>query len=258
MTTPRTKPILRWPGGKSRLLKQLLPLIPPHVCYVEPFAGGLAVLLAKERSDREVINDLNGDLVGMYLSVQHHLPEVLRLVDQLIGSRELFQLIGQQPGLTQIQRAVHFLYRNRVSFAGSGRSFGVAKTKGGGGDFHREKVKALLCAVHDRLDGVTVEHLPYQNVLRNQDSKETFFFCDPPYLNAKVGAYGGWSEQELTEFRRSLDKLSGQWLVTLDDSPFNRELFGDCKLTPVTTRNCAVNKRKHADLTFGELIIQPA
>lgn len=45
----RIKPAVSWPGGKSRLLKHILPLIPKHDCYAEPFAGGLAVLLAKQR-----------------------------------------------------------------------------------------------------------------------------------------------------------------------------------------------------------------
>ncbi len=257
-TTPRTKPILRWPGGKSRMLKQLLPLIPPHVCYVEPFAGGLAMLLAKPRSKREVINDINKDIVALYLSVQNHLPEMMRQVDQLVGSRELFRRFGHNPGLTEIQRAVHFLYRNRVSFGGGGKSFGVAKTRGGGGDFSRAKVNELLRAVHERLDGVTIESIPYEQCFRNQDSPETLFFCDPPYLHAKISAYDGWDEKQLTQFRRQLDKLNGQWLVTLDDSPFNRDLFNGCKLTPVQTRNRCVNNRLRPDQMFGELIIQPA
>jgi hypothetical protein len=48
--TLRVKPAVSWPGGKSRLLKYILPLIPAHTCYCEPFSGGLAVLLAKPRS----------------------------------------------------------------------------------------------------------------------------------------------------------------------------------------------------------------
>lgn len=255
--TKRVKPILRWPGGKSRLLKTLLPMFPPHVCYVEPFAGGLAVLLAKERSPREVINDINHDIVALYMSVQNHLPEVMRQVDQLVGSRDMFHLFGRNPGLTEIQRAVRFLYRNRVSFGGDCHSFGVAKTRGGGGDFTRVKVNELIEAVHQRLDGVTIESVPYEQCFRNQDSPDTFFFCDPPYLHAKIKAYQGWDEKQLAQFRRQLDKLKGKWLVTLDDSPFNRELFADCQLIPVVTQNRCVNNRKHGDQKFGELIIAP-
>ena len=254
---PRVRPILRWQGGKGRMLKHLLPKIPPHVCYVEPFAGGLAMLLAKPRSQREVINDINGELIDLYLSVQNHLPEVMRLVDMTVASREVFKLYGANHGLTEIQRALTFLYRNRISFSGDMHSFGVAKTKGGGGDFNRDKVKVLLQAVHERLNGVTIENIPYENIFRNQDSAENFFFCDPPYLDATNGAYSPWTRKDLTQFRQRLDKLKGKWLVTLDDSEFNRDLFGDCTVEAVVSENKCVNRRTHADKKFGELIITP-
>ena len=79
MTTTKTiRPILRWPGRKTRMLKHRLPLIPEHVCYCEPFAGSLALLLAKPRSQVEIVNDMNGDLVALYRNLQYHLPELLR------------------------------------------------------------------------------------------------------------------------------------------------------------------------------------
>lgn len=63
------------------MLTHILPLIPTHICYCEPFAGGLAVLLAKQRSKVEVINDLNGDIVALYRCVQNHCDELLRVLD---------------------------------------------------------------------------------------------------------------------------------------------------------------------------------
>lgn len=255
--TERVKPILRWPGGKSRMLKHLLPMIPPHVCYCEPFAGGLAMLLAKPRSQVEVINDLNGDLVSLYLNVQRHLPELMRQIDQLITSRKLFHLFVQQPGLTDIERSVRFLLRNKVSFGGNMNSFGVAKTAGGGVAFSRESNKALIKAAHERLDKVVIENIPYERCFKNYDSKDTFFFIDPPYLNSKIKAYDGWDETKLREFRADLRRLKGQWIVTLDDSPFNRELFSDCKVQSITTQNRSVNVGTHGAQTFGEIIVTP-
>jgi DNA adenine methylase len=252
----RTRPILRWPGGKSRMLKHLLPLIPEHTCYCEPFMGGIAVLLAKQRSDVEVINDLNGDLVALYRNLQHHLPELLREMDFMFSSRQTLHDYIAQPGITEIQRAARFLLKNRTSFGGGMKSFAVARTSGGGGAFSRAKSTDLLGAVHTRLDGVVVEHLSYERCLELYDSKDSFFFIDPPYLNAPTGAYEGFSEADVRLLRKRVDKLKGKWIVTIDDSPLSRDLFSDCKLTPLVSRSGTVNRRT-SDKTFAELIIQP-
>jgi DNA adenine methylase len=254
----RTRPILRWPGGKSRLLPAILPKIPAHVCYCEPFAGGLAVLLAKERSPVEVINDQNSDLIALYRSLQFHLPELIRQLDFLQISRKNIKDFTAQPGLTDLQRAARFFLRNRTSFGGGMTSFAISKTRGGGAAFWRSRSTVLLGEAHHRLDGVVVENLPYDRCLENYDSKDSFFFLDPPYVGASVGAYDGWTQRDAVRFRRRLDKLKGRWMVTINNSEANRDLFSDCKVETVETANQRVNQRKHKGSTFGELIITPA
>ncbi|HXG49102.1 MAG TPA: DNA adenine methylase [Methylomirabilota bacterium] len=258
MTPPRTKPILRWPGGKRRMLPRLLPLIPAHVCYCEPFAGGLAVLLAKPRSEVEVVNDLNGDLVALYRNIQYHLPELLREIEWFVSSRKNFVDFKAQPGLTEIQRAARFLLLNRTSFGGNMKSFAVARMRGGGATLDRVAVGDLLGAAHERLNKVVVENPPYERCLELYDSKDTFFFIDPPYLHAKINAYRGWTEAEMTALRRKLDRVKGRWVLTLDGSEFNRRLFKDCKIESVETVNGCVNSRTHSLRKFTEIIVTPA
>lgn len=253
----RVRPILRWPGGKSRMLKRLLPMMPPHVCYCEPFAGGLAVLLAKERAPVEVVNDLNGDLVALYRNLQFHLPALLQEVNWLFASRKNLHDFIAQPGLTELQRASRFLLVNRTSFGGGGKSFGVAKTPGGGVGFDRKVVGELLAQAHERLDRVVVENLPYERCLSLYDSKDTLHFIDPPYLNAPTKAYQGFSEEQMRELRKRIERLKGKWIVTVDDSPLNRELFSDCELQAVSSQNRLCNNRTHSQVRFGELIITP-
>ncbi len=253
----RTKPILRWQGSKSRMLKHILPLIPPHVCYCEPFFGGGAVLLAKERASTEVINDINGNLVALYRNLQFHLPAVLDEIEWLFSARQNLHDFIAQPGLTELQRAARFLLVNRTSFGGNMNSFGVSKTKGGGVGFDKDKISELIGGVHKRLNGVVVENISYDRCLKNYDSKDTFHFIDPPYENATNGGYKGWDQKQLKQFRQEVGRLKGQWIVTLNDSEFTRGLFSDCNLKPIVTQNRAVNTRTHAAQTFGELIITP-
>ena len=137
-------------------------------------------------------------------------------------------------------------------------SFAVARTNGGGGAFNRGKMSELIGKAHERLDGVVVEHLSYERCLDLYDSKDTFFFIDSPYENSPTGAYEGFSADDVRSLRKRVAKVKGKWIVTINDSPLTRDLFSDCKLTPLVTKSGCVNKRLSAGKTFSELIIQPA
>jgi DNA adenine methylase len=234
-----------------------MPLIKPHICYVEPFGGGLALLLAKERSKVEVINDINGDLIALYRNVQYHLPEILREVDFILGSRKNLSDFLQQPGLTEIQRAVRFLARNKTSFGSNMKDFAISRTGGGGGGFSREGNAALLGEAHKRLDRVTIEHLPYERILKLYDSAGTFFFLDPPYVGSKLKTYSAWTPEQMKELRERLAAVRGKWLLTVNGSEDNRRLFKGCRIRVTQTENRALNVRTHGGQTFPEFIITP-
>lgn len=251
-----TKPLLRWPGGKRRLLKEILPLIRPHTCYVEAFGGGLAVLLAKERSKIEVVNDINRDLVSLYRCAQFHLDALCTEIEWTLNSRANQADFLAQPGLTELQRAARFLCRNKVCFGGNMSSYAVQKVSGGGATVSRAGTLELLKGVSARLDKVSVEELPYERLFKNYDAPGTFWFLDPPYLHAKIDAYAGWNEAQMTEFAERVHALQGDWVVTVDDSPLNRGLFARHDIQAVQTNNGAVNRRTKAAAKFGELIIR--
>ena len=249
-----TKPILRWPGGKRRHLKNILPLIKPHTCYVEPFAGGLAVLLAKERSPVEVVNDANRDLVSLYRCAQFHLEALLLEMEWQIAARVNFADYRENRGLTDLQRAARFLVGNLTSFGGMGASFGVTKKSGGIG-LSRERIVERLMALRARLDKVTVECLDWERCIQLYDSPESFLFLDPPYLHADVKAYDGWSEAQMERFAEVLGTVKGQWVVTVDGSEFCQRLFARWKSRLVNTRSGTVNQRTDSGACFSELII---
>lgn len=115
----------------------------------------------------------------------------------------------------------------------------------------------LLDRAHERLNSVVVENLPYQRCFENYDSKDSFFFIDPPYLNAPTKAYKGFTESDMRELRKKIRKLKGQWLLTVDDSALNRDLFSDCEIRSKSSQNRLCNNRTHSAVKFGELIITP-
>lgn len=108
--------MLPWMGGKSRLAKTIIPLLPAHHTYVEPFTGGGAVFWQKERSKVEIINDADSRLVILYRVFRYH-PEALQSeMRWLIHSREDFNDLREQRGLTDVQHAARFLFILKACF----------------------------------------------------------------------------------------------------------------------------------------------
>jgi DNA adenine methylase len=240
-----------WPGGKSRLLKHILPLIPAHECYVEPFAGGLAVLLAKERSKLEVINDANGDLVTFYRCVRYHSDVLLTELEFVLNSREEFLDFRTQAGLTDIQRSARWFFRNKNCFGGADmRSFGTAAVSGGGAHGSRASRMEDIRALNVRLDRVVIEHLDWQKCIELYDRPTTFFFVDPPYTECGRTMYDGWTNTDVQILR-------GKWLVTLNDTAAIRAIFNGCKFAAVKRALGINNKGSAGGRQYAEIVITP-
>ncbi len=254
-TTPfRVRPAVRWPGGKSRLLKHLLPLISPHTCYCEPFAGGLAMLLAKPRSQVEVINDRHGDLVRFYRCVRFHAEALLTELEFVLNSREEFRDFRAQPGLTDIQRAARWYYRNRLCFGGANiEVFGTSALSAL--DSRTARMEAIR-ELSVRLDRALIEELDWKECVRRYDRPSTFFFLDPPYTGCSDSLYAAWTLADVMQLREVLRTLKGRWLVTLNDAPDVRGVFADCTLQSVT-RPLQINMKAGKGRTYRELIIRP-
>ena len=77
-------------GGKQKLVSTIIPLLPKHTLYCEPFVGGGAVFWAKEQSEVEVINDTNRELINFYQCVQNDFVSLEKEVRITLHSRDLY------------------------------------------------------------------------------------------------------------------------------------------------------------------------
>lgn len=179
----QAQPMLAWPGGKRRLAKHILPLIPTHTCYVEPFAGAGAIYFLKQPSKVEVLNDINGDLINLYRVVKWHFEEFYRQFKYALSSRQVFDWHKQEvpDTLTGIQRAARFFYLQKLGFGGKvpANTFGTATTRPP--RLNLLRMEEDLSAVHLRLQGTFIEHLSWERVIEKYDCPHSFFFIDPPY-----------------------------------------------------------------------------
>ena len=219
-------PIVPWIGGKRRLAKHLLPIFPPHECYVEPFAGAAALFFLKDPVQAEVLNDINGDLVNLYRVVKHHLEEFVRQFKHALVSRQIWEWLDKTPPetLTDIQRAARFFYLQKLGFGGKveGRTFGTSTT--GGVRLNLLRIEEDLSQAHLRLSRTAIEHLPWDDCIRRYDRPHTLFYCDPPYW----GTEGYGVAFGLEQYARMADlarTIKGHMVISVNDIPEMQKAF---------------------------------
>lgn len=219
-------PIIPWLGGKRRLADRLIPLFPPHECYVELFCGGAALyFLRPVPAVVEVLNDINGELINLYRVVQHHLEEFVQQFKWAITSRQVFKWhqLTRPETLTDIQRAARFYYLQHHAFGGKvdGQHFGTATTAPA---LNMMRIEENLSAAWQRLAGTTVENLPWQDCVKRYDRPHTFFYCDPPYWQTEgYGVEFGWPEYEA--LARMMRTCKGKAMISINDHPDIRKVF---------------------------------
>lgn len=248
------KPIIPWMGGKRRLAKHILPLIPEHTCYCEPFAGGAAILFLKPPSKSEVINDINGDLVNLYRVVKHHLNEFITQFKWALTSRKMFEWEKMSciETLTDIQRAARFFYLQKLCFGGkvSGQNYGTATTSPP--RLNLLRIEEDLSQAHLRLSQVNIENLSWENCITRYDRPHSFFYLDPPYWQtAGYDTEFGWTHYEKMAELMTISK--GKFLMSINDHTDIRSLFKDFDIQEVGIKY-SVGKSKNKKTT--ELIIK--
>ena len=218
---------LKWHGGKTYLAPWIIAHMPPHLHYVEPFAGGLAVLLAKEYEGvSEVVNDLDGHLMNFWrvLASEKTFADFVRIVEATPFSQEVFrnaEAIGDADNF--VERAVQFFVRCRQSRQGLRKDFATL-SKNRTRRKMNEQVSSWLTAVeglaevHDRVKRVVMLNDDAVAIIKREDSPNTLFYLDPPYVHETRITTHDYS-QEMTEHDHAcllaaLGDIGGMFLLS--------------------------------------------
>jgi DNA adenine methylase len=226
--TARLTPPLKWHGGKNYLAVKITALLPPHRNYVEPYAGGLAVLLAKDPDGvSEVANDLDGRLANFWrcLADEETFAAFQKRVAALpfgefayrwaAGALEEWVRGGWHCQRPSVVGAAAFFVACRQSLAGRMKGF-AALTKNRLRRGMNEQVSAWLSAVdglpevHARLRRVLVLNRDALNVIREFDTPATAYYLDPPYLHDTRATTADYAfEMTTAQHGELLDVLAG-------------------------------------------------
>jgi DNA adenine methylase len=229
---------LRYPGGKSKAINQIIEYLPESFTeFREPFVGGgsIFIYLKQKLPNLKIwINDLNRELYLFWKIAQSDISqlvaEIRRIKNEYTDGKLLFTELVKVDinNLSDLERAVRFFVLNRITFSGTVESGGFSQEA-----FHKrfsnssiDRLEKLECILSK---DVRITNLDYSELLYSS-GEQVFIFLDPPYFSAtKSKLYGKdgnlHTSFEHLKFAESLQKCPYKWLITYDDSLQIRENF---------------------------------
>lgn len=218
-------------GGKRNLSRRLVAKIDAieHSLYAEPFVGMGGVFFRRtRRPGAEVINDISRDVATLFRILQRHYQPFLDMLKWRFASRAEFdRLMAVDPDTcTDLERAARFLYLQRNAFGGKvvGRSFGVSYDQPS--KFRLSTLEPMLQDIHDRLEPVYIECLPFEVFIKRYDRPAALFYLDPPYHGCERD-YGPevFSRTDFERLSDILGGLQGRFIMSINDTPEIRATF---------------------------------
>ncbi len=227
MLEGKTRPFLKWPGGKFRLLPHITAWLPAGKQLVEPFVGGGAVFL-NTRFEHYLLNDANADLITLYQALQkdgRKFIEVCRslFIPKTNTEKQYYRFRTEFNACSDpIRRSALFLYLNRHGYNGLCRyNAGKQEFNVPFGRYVRPYFPEHEMQVfHEKAKRVTFVCEDFTKTMKRA-KRGSVVYCDPPYVplnaSARFTEYraGGFSLAEQETLALLAAKLSNKGVPVL-------------------------------------------
>lgn len=257
-------PILKWAGGKTQLLPEILPRIPENYNrYIEPFVGGGA-LFFQLQYENSVIADSNPELINLYEQIAEHCEEVLILLKKYENNEEMYYQVRAVDWTTisKAEAAARMLYLNHTCFNGLYRLNKKGQFNTPFGKYKNPTIcnEEKLRTASELLKKAIIVCGDFGDVLVKYAEKDDFIFLDPPYIpisdNADFKRYTKEQfyeedQKNLADIVHKLVSKGCKIMLTNSNHPLVRELYGDYKIEVIQTKrniNSRGDKRKGEDV----------
>jgi len=256
---------LRYPGGKSRAIDTIAPLIPDFDEFREPFLGGGSVFVyAKQRFPNKKfwINDLYSELYKFWEMTQKNVDGLIKKVyewkEKYTIGKELYQFLNENlEKFDDLERAAAFFVYNRITFSGTTLSGGYSE-----GAFTGRFTESSIKRLNDLgqvINGSLITNYDYEELVK-KEGENVFIFLDPPYYSATKSALYGKNGHlhksfDHKRFAENMKNCKHKWLITYDDSDYIRNLFSFAHITPWNLTYGMRNVTENSDQKGKELFI---
>lgn len=285
MTVPHA---FRYPGSKTKLLKQIIPTFPEYFRghalfshhtaeYREPFFGsgavGLTVLYQLPPESNAWINDGDAGIANYWNAVYSDPKELIERISDCQPTVDLYReyrAMADDPTISVVESAFITIFLHQCSYSGLGKKAGSPI---GGWDqtgdykidcrWHHKTLASNIQACHTKLRrlNLKITHGDFEPVFQDiTDPDTTFFYCDPPYVKRGPELYAEcMSLNDHYRLSALLHGLNSTWVLSYDDDKLIRDLYGDCQIQPIITKYTVTNGVgiDHGSSPLQELLITP-
>lgn len=254
-----------WFGGKRILAERIVEALGPHRCYWEPFAGSMAVILAKPVATQEAVNDLHGDIVNLARVIRH--PELSQRLDWKLRrtlvheelfreSRGICRATPPAPGVADVERAYHYFVSSwqgvngvagcRPSSTGFARRF---SSKGGAASTRFASAVESIPWWHERLRFVEIySGCGIELCERIEDREGTAIYADPPYFEKGANYLHDFTGKQHERLAVALNRfMRTRVVLSYYEHPELARLYPGWEKLEVTTTKGLVNAAKRVD-----------
>ena len=258
------KPILKWAGGKTQMLGDLLPKVPKsYGRYIEPFFGGGAMFFALQ-PENAIIADSNPELINMYRQVAENVDEVISCLKKYENSSEMFYAVREQDWmcLSKSEAAARTIFLNRTCFNGLYRVNKQGKFNVPYGKYTNPRIcdEEGLKAASEAMKKAEILCGDYLLVLDHYAQAGDFVFLDPPYL--PISEYADFKrytkeqfyEEDHIELAKMIMRLQERGchiVLTNSNHPLVHELYAPFTIDVIQTKrhiSCNGSTRKGEDV----------
>jgi len=265
-------PIVKWAGGKSELVDELVAEMPEKIgTYVEPFAGGAALFFAlasapKPRFVRAQLNDRNAELIASYRAVRDDVDAVITKLGGYKYDKDLYYKVRdvETHDLTDVARGARLIYLNKTCFNGLWRENSKGRNNVPFGTYTNPKIIDVdgLRRASRALAWVRLTTLDFEAACEGLGPGD-FAYFDPPYVpvskTASFTAYSasGFSradQERLAALLVALKRRKVRAMLSNANTPETRELYAKLRTKEVSARR-SINSDKTKRGAAGELVV---
>ena len=271
MPEDKAKPFLKWAGGKSQLLAEILPRIPNNYTnYLEPFIGGGALFFALQPESAK-LNDINEELINSYLQVRENPSDLLGLLYKHEKKHEkdyYYTMRSMSPArMSPLERAARFIYLNKTCFNGLHRVNKKGEFNVPIGSYKNPKIanEKNITACSNALQNTELFSMCYSDFIKEHADTDSLIYLDPPYAPASdssdfdryaSGKFKAGDQISLALLFSELVDSKSLPILSNSSTELTHRLYSDFKVDTIQA-NRFINNKGNKRGKVDEIIVSP-